>query len=108
VQALGRAKIIGEVTGGGAHGTKPVTISKYFIASIPFSYEVNPVTHTDWEGKGVQPDVKVPADQALLTAQIIAIRSVINHNPAEADRIKSLEQVILQLQQQLDVLKEKH
>ncbi|WP_447641949.1 MULTISPECIES: S41 family peptidase [Chitinophagaceae] len=108
MQAVGRAKIIGEVTGGGAHGTKPVTIGKYFIASIPFSYEVNPVTHTDWEGKGVQPDVKVPAEQALLTAQIMAIRSVINHNSDDADRIKNQEQVILQLQQQLDALKEKH
>lgn len=107
MQALSRAKVIGEVTGGGAHGTKPFTISKYFIASIPFSYEVNPVTHTDWEGKGIQPDVKVPADEALLTAQIMAIREVINRNADNSERIKGLEKVVLYLQQQLDVLKKR-
>jgi len=108
MQALGRAKVIGEVTGGGAHGTKPFTIGKYFIAAIPFSYAVNPVTHTDWEGKGIQPDIKVPADEALLTAQMMAIREVIKRNPDDSERIKGLEKVVLNCQQQLDTLKGKH
>ena len=34
LQALGLAKVIGEVTGGGAHGTKPYKIGKYFTACI--------------------------------------------------------------------------
>jgi len=107
MQALGRAKVIGEVTGGGAHPTKPYKISTYFLAAIPFAYSVNPVTHTDWEGKGVQPDVRVPADQALLTAQIMAIRSVIKKTPAETERIAELQKVIAQKEQELNALKVK-
>jgi hypothetical protein len=28
-----------------------------------------PVTHTNWEGVGVEPDIKVPASEARATAQ---------------------------------------
>ena len=101
MQALGRAKVIGEVTGGGAHPTKPYKIGTYFLASIPFAHGVNPVTHADWEGKGVQPDIKVPADQALLTAQIMAIEAVIGRNPNDKDRIGGLRQVIAETEKQL-------
>jgi retinol-binding protein 3 len=93
LQSLGRAKVVGEVTGGGAHGTKPYKIGTYFTASIPFRYGVNTVTHTDWEGKGIQPDVKVPADQALLTAQIMAIRALIKRIPLETKRVAELERI---------------
>ena len=108
LQALGRAKIVGEVTGGGAHGTRPYKIGTYFIADIPSGYSSNTITHTDWEGKGVQPDVNVPADQALLTAQIMAIRDVISKNSADTERVNYLNSVIAQLQPQLDLLKQKH
>ena len=104
LQALGRARIIGEVTGGGAHGTRPFKIGTWFTADIPTGYGYNVTTHSDWEGKGVQPDVKVPAGQALLTAQILAIRTIIKRNPKATERIKGLEEVITGLQQQLDSL----
>jgi hypothetical protein len=104
LQAQGRAKVIGEVTGGGAHPTKPYKIGTYFLADIPFAYGVNPVTHTDWEGKGVQPDVKVPADQALLTAQIMAIKAVIKRIPNDKDRVTSLQQVVAEKEKQLATL----
>ncbi len=105
---LWAGQIIVEVTGGGAHGTRPVTIGKYFMASIPFSYGINSVTHTDWEGKGVQPDVKVPAEQALLTAQVMAIQSIISKGSANTEYVESLKQVNAKLKQHLDALKEKH
>ncbi|QHV95653.1 S41 family peptidase [Spirosoma endbachense] len=105
LQALGRAKVIGEVTGGGAHPTKPYKIGTYFLAAIPFAYSVNPVTHTDWEGKGVQPDVHVPADQALLTAQIMAIQAVIKRHPTDKERITYLQKVIAEKEKQLAILK---
>jgi retinol-binding protein 3 len=100
MQAIGRAQVIGEVTGGGAHGTKPFMIGRYFIASIPFSYEQSPVTHTDWEGKGVQPNVKVSADQALLKAHELAIRSAINLHSTEIEYVKNLNQILTSLQNQ--------
>jgi hypothetical protein len=107
LQAQGRAKVIGETTGGGAHGTKPYRISKYFSASIPFSSSVNPITHGDWEGTGVKPNVIVPADQALLTAQIIAIRALISRIPAETQRVTKLEQIVLDKEKELNVIKQK-
>ncbi|MBD1385902.1 S41 family peptidase [Mucilaginibacter rigui] len=60
-----RAMIIGEATGGGAHPVQSFPVANGFVANIPFARAVNPVTKTDWEGIGVQPDVVAPADQAL-------------------------------------------
>ena len=33
---------------------------------------INPVSKTNWEGTGVEPDVKVPADEALDVAKKLA------------------------------------
>jgi hypothetical protein len=74
------------------------------LAAIPFAYSINPVTQADWEGKGVVPDVKVPADKALLTAQIMAINALIRRIPAENDRIKELQRVIAEKEKQLAAL----
>ena len=71
MQALKRARIVGEPTPGGAHGTTIYRITDCFSASIPFCRSINPVTKTD--GGGVKPDVAVPADQALLTAHLLAL-----------------------------------
>ena len=64
-QALKRATIIGEVTGGGANPAGPVKLGHGLIAIIPFGRSENPVTKTNWEGRGVQPDVAAPASDAL-------------------------------------------
>ena len=36
-----------------------------FMIGVPFARAINPITKTNWEGKGVEPDVKVSADEAL-------------------------------------------
>jgi hypothetical protein len=38
----------------------------------------NPLTKTNWEGTGVEPDVKVAADQALETATKLAVDRIRN------------------------------
>ena len=53
LQALGRAEVIGETTGGGAHPTRPFPISAAVHIGIPFARSVNPVTGTNWQGTGV-------------------------------------------------------
>lgn len=68
VQALKRGPIIGEVSGGGANPTAPVNLGHGVTASIPFGRAENPVTKTNWEGSGVQPDVAVAASNALEVA----------------------------------------
>lgn len=71
---LKRATVIGETTGGGAHDNRFVVLSERFYLSLPFARAVNPVTKTNWEGLGVEPDVKVSQDKALGTAQALASR----------------------------------
>jgi Peptidase family S41/N-terminal domain of Peptidase_S41 in eukaryotic IRBP len=65
LQALKRATVIGEVTGGGAHLVNTERIDDRFNIRVPFGRPINPVTRTDWEGTGVIPDIKVPAAEAL-------------------------------------------
>lgn len=72
LQSAKRATIVGEVTGGGAHPTHPVPLDEHFVLMVPSARPINAVTKTDWEGSGVQPDVKVPADQALDKATQLA------------------------------------
>jgi hypothetical protein len=73
---LKRAVVVGETTGGGAHDNKFVILSDNFEMSLPFARAVNPVTNSNWEGVGVEPDVKVPQDKALETAQALASRKL--------------------------------
>jgi hypothetical protein len=68
VQTHKLGKIVGEVTGGGANPTGPVDLGHGLMASIPFGRAENPITKTNWEGRGVQPDVSVPAQDALKVA----------------------------------------
>ena len=67
-----RATIVGEVTGGGAHPVSGHTVADYFMVGVPFAKSLDPVTKTNWEGTGVEPDVKVAADDALTTAEKMA------------------------------------
>jgi retinol-binding protein 3 len=64
-----RACLVGETTGGGAHPQMPFSVNQGFVVYIPFARSLNAVTHTDWEGTGVIPDVKIPAVNALNKAR---------------------------------------
>lgn len=63
-----RATIIGETTGGGANPGGMQQITERFGMFIPTGRAINPVTGTNWEGVGVEPDIKVEADSALAVA----------------------------------------
>jgi retinol-binding protein 3 len=69
---LKRATLVGETTGGGAHPVSGHRIDEHFIIGVPFAQAINPITKTNWEGTGVEPDVKVAAADALATAQKLA------------------------------------
>jgi len=43
---------------------------------VPFAKSLDPVTKTNWEGTGVEPDVKVPAADALATAEKLALEKI--------------------------------
>lgn len=73
---MGRAELIGETTGGGAHPTKGFPISAAVHIAVPHARSVSPVTGTNWEGTGVIPDVPVAADEAYRVAYEKALRHV--------------------------------
>jgi hypothetical protein len=77
LQALGRAELIGETTGGGAHPTRGFPISRAVHIGIPFARSINPVTGTNWQGTGVIPDVAVPEAEAYDVAYAKALRHVL-------------------------------
>ncbi len=78
LQSLGRAQLIGETTGGGAHPTGMRPLSATMAISVPFARSVNPITGTNWEGTGVVPDVPVAAGEAYDVGYGMALRHVLS------------------------------
>lgn len=76
LKSLKRATLIGETTGGGAHTMAPHRIDDHFFIRVPFGRFINPVTRTDWEGTGVEPDVKVSAAEALDVAERLSAEEI--------------------------------
>lgn len=76
-----RATIVGETTGGGAHPVGGHPVADYFTVGVPFAKAINPVSKTNWEGTGVEPDVKVPAADALTTAEKLATEKIRAEKP---------------------------
>jgi peptidase S41-like protein len=69
IKTLKRGTIIGETTAGGAHPVSGNRIDDHFMIVVPSARSVSPISKTNWEGTGVEPDIKVPADQALDVAR---------------------------------------
>lgn len=65
LQCLKRAVIIGEKTRGGANPGGWTSVNDTFEIFVPHGKAINPITNDNWEGKGVTPDITVPADAAL-------------------------------------------
>jgi peptidase S41-like protein len=69
LKSMRRATIIGSKTAGDANSSKGVgDLGLGFSVFIPNGQTKSPITHGNWQGTGVQPDVSVNADQALLAA----------------------------------------
>jgi len=87
LQALDRALIVGEATGGGAHPGERFILADHFDAFIPCGRAINPITGGNWEGEGVQPDVATPAEDALPVAQRLALTEIIERAEQAASPI---------------------
>lgn len=73
---LGRAKIIGEKTAGGAHPIDRMLLPNGFSVNLPFGQVTDLTTNTDFEGKGVIPDIAIASKDALHKAHLIALREL--------------------------------
>jgi Peptidase family S41 len=72
LKMLKRATLVGETTRGGAHAGVFHRIDDHFGMGIPEEKAINPFGKADWEGVGVEPDVKAKAADALETAVKLA------------------------------------
>jgi hypothetical protein len=72
LKRTGRATLVGEATGGGAHFGGMVPMGEGYAAFIPVGRTFDPATGQSWEGTGVAPDVAVPAADALARALALA------------------------------------
>ncbi|WP_420310201.1 S41 family peptidase [Streptomyces sp. YS-B37] len=73
LQQLGRATVVGERTRGGAHPCEGWTVHPHLEATVPVGRAINPVSGTNWEGTGVQPDVPCAAADSLTQAHTLAL-----------------------------------
>lgn len=76
MKCLKRATIIGETTGGGAHPIDFFSILDLLVLRLPTAQTVNPISKTNWEGTGVDPDINIPSDQAFDEAYLIALENM--------------------------------
>jgi hypothetical protein len=60
-----RATLIGETTRGAGNYGSRASLPGGYSAFIPIGRTFDPKTDTGWEGTGVEPDIKVPAADAL-------------------------------------------
>ena len=93
---LGRTTIIGERSGGGSHGGSTMRVSDQFVAYVPYSRSIHPVTKTDWEGQGVVPHMETDSDAALLTAHTVALKTL-SKNPEFAPNTERYAQILATL-----------
>jgi retinol-binding protein 3 len=73
---LKRAIVVGETTGGGAHPGGVRRITDHFGIWVPNGRAINPITKTNWEGTGIEPDIKVASADALKTAHLDALQKL--------------------------------
>ncbi|MBN1986456.1 MAG: S41 family peptidase, partial [Prolixibacteraceae bacterium] len=92
-----RAEIVGETTRGGANPTDYARVNSHFSISVPYMRSINPVTKTNWEQRGVQPDIAVKSNMALYTAHVEALQklySLTEDNNRHILLQKTLQQVV--------------
>lgn len=81
MQAAKRATIVGEASGGAANPGGRVPLGDGWSVFVSSGSPVNPVTGGNWEGAGVQPDVTVPAADALTRARQLALQALLAKKP---------------------------
>ena len=85
LQAARRAVIVGEPTNGSANPGGFIRVSGGFAVFVSRGAPENPITHANWEGRGVQPDVAVASADALPRAQDLALQRLLDADPRGPD-----------------------
>jgi hypothetical protein len=107
MQYLKRATVVGEATPGGANPTTMFRLTEKFSAAIPFARTIHAGVSPEVESAGVKPDVAVPANQALLTAHLIALRKALKRHDSDPELAASLQRTISEKERELEAIKMK-
>lgn len=75
-----RAILIGEISRGAAHNVRPAVISNHFILNLPNKKPIDPITNSNWEKVGVQPNIITKKENAFEKAYFLAIDNLMNSN----------------------------
>lgn len=95
MQTQKRATLIGQTSAGGANPGGTRGINEHLSVFIPTGRAINPITNTNWEGVGVQPEIQTKKEETFEHVQILA------HKAADLLRKSKLETYI-QLKQNLN------
>lgn len=87
----GRAVIVGQTSVGAANPGGMVPVGGGFAVFVSNGAPISPITHANWEGVGVQPDVAVSAPLALDTARGLALEAVLKADPKDTPARWALE-----------------
>jgi hypothetical protein len=68
LQVRKRARVVGETTPGAADYVTPIRLAPTVLGLLPEATTTDPATGTNWEGRGVVPDLECPAADALAAA----------------------------------------
>lgn len=91
LQAAKRATIVGEASAGAANPGGMVPIPGGYRVFISAGSPINPITRTNWEGVGVQPDIASVASGALVAAQKHALKAIVAADSKRVDAAWALE-----------------
>lgn len=97
---LDRATIVGDTTKGGAHSWKEFPLNDTMSIQIPNCQFINPITETDWEGKGVIPDIIATREESKIVAHIELIKLL--QSRAESN-LKDYEGILTRLKKELRI-----
>jgi len=80
--------LIGENTAGAENPVEFIPLDDDFVLKIPCYETVTLGSRNRWEGIGLEPDVKVPSDEALETAHMYALQRLMDRNPGDIAKKK--------------------
>ena len=76
LQQFKLGELVGTKTAGAANNNKLLPIAPNFVLSISYGRPEHVLSHTNWEGTGVKPDVEARPEQALDVAQSLALKQL--------------------------------
>lgn len=95
MKKLGRARLVGALTAGGAHPVDRKPVGTDFFLQVPIGQIRDPVDHGDFEGVGVLPDIEVPSIDALKVAHRLALEERATHGATEQGELDWLRPSLL-------------